>query len=51
VGCDVIAFTESEAHACRSRGDAFARAVFGEGLLLATRRDDASALTSGRGSA
>jgi len=38
VGCDVIAFTESEALACRTRGDAFARAVFDEGLVLASRR-------------
>jgi predicted nucleotidyltransferase len=40
VGCDVIAFTESEARASRARGDAFARAIFDEGLILATRRQD-----------
>jgi hypothetical protein len=37
VGCDVIAFTESEARASKTRGDAFTRAVLGEGLVLATR--------------
>ena len=37
VGCDVIAFTESEARALRARHDAFARAVFDEGSALATR--------------
>ena len=37
VGCDVIAFTESEARTSRIRGDAFSRAVFDEGMVLATR--------------
>lgn len=37
VGCDVIAYTESEARASRARGDAFARAVYEEGVVLATR--------------
>lgn len=37
VGCDVIVFTESEARALRTRGDAFSRAVFGEGARLAAR--------------
>lgn len=37
VGCDVIAFTESETHALRARGDAFNRAVFDEGVPLAAR--------------
>lgn len=37
VGCDVIAFTESETHALRGRGDAFSRAVFDEGVPLAAR--------------
>jgi len=41
VGCDVIAFTESETRAARARGDAFARAVFDEGVPLATRARDA----------
>jgi predicted nucleotidyltransferase len=41
VGCDVIAFTESEARASRMRGDAFSRAVFGEALVLAMRQEDA----------
>jgi predicted nucleotidyltransferase len=40
VGCDVIAFTESEARALRIRGDAFSRAVFGGALVLALRQDD-----------
>jgi predicted nucleotidyltransferase len=40
IGCDVIAFSESEARASKARGDTFARAVFGEGLILATREDD-----------
>ena len=37
IGCDVIAFTESEARASRARGDRFARAVFDEGFPLASR--------------
>ena len=41
VGCDVIAFTESEGRASRIRGDAFSRAVFDEGMVLATRVEDA----------
>ena len=41
VGCDVIAFTESEARASRIRGDAFSRAVLDEGMVLATRVEDA----------
>jgi predicted nucleotidyltransferase len=40
VGCDVIAFTESEVRASKTRGDAFSRAVFGESVVLATRQDD-----------
>ena len=39
VGCDVIAFTESEARAARGRRDAFARALFDEGVVLATRHE------------
>lgn len=42
IGCDVIAFTESEARASKARGDAFARAVFGEALILATRGSSTS---------
>lgn len=38
IGCDVIAYTESEARTLAARGDGFARAVFDGGLLLATRR-------------
>ena len=37
VGCDVIAFTESETRASRVRGDAFTRTVYDEGVALATR--------------
>lgn len=37
VGCDVIAYTESETQAARARGDAFARAVFDEGIVLARK--------------
>ncbi len=37
IGCDVIAFTESEARALIARGDAFSRAVFDEGVTLAAR--------------
>jgi predicted nucleotidyltransferase len=37
IGCDVIAYTESEQRALRGRADAFARAVFEEGLSLAGR--------------
>lgn len=40
IGCDVIAFTESESRALRDRGDAFARAVFEEGFPLARRERD-----------
>lgn len=42
IGCDVLAFTESEAFASKARGDAFARAVFDEGLVLASRRLEAA---------
>ena len=41
VGCDVIAFTESEARASKTRGEAFSRAVFDQGLILATRQEAA----------
>jgi len=37
IGCDVIAFTESESRASRDGGGAFARAVFDEGWPLAER--------------
>ncbi len=37
IGCDVIAFTESESRALRARQDRFARAVFQEGCSLASR--------------
>lgn len=37
IGCDVIAYTQSESCALRDRRDAFARAVFDEGVLLACR--------------
>lgn len=37
IGCDVIAFTESETREARARGDAFTRAVFDDGITLATR--------------
>lgn len=42
IGCDVLAFTESEASASRARGDAFAHAVFAEGLVLASRKPGAA---------
>ena len=48
VGCDVIAFTESEARASKARGAAFARAVFDEGLILATREEDGRPSTGER---
>jgi predicted nucleotidyltransferase len=35
IGCDVIAYTESEARALAKRRNAFARVVFEEGQLLA----------------
>jgi hypothetical protein len=35
IGCDVIAYTESERAALATRGDAFARAVLAEGITLA----------------
>jgi len=36
IGCDVIAYTESERAALAASEDAFARAVLREGLVLAT---------------
>jgi predicted nucleotidyltransferase len=42
IGCDVIAFTESETRALRDRGSRFARAVFDEGFSLASRESLAS---------
>jgi predicted nucleotidyltransferase len=38
VGCDIVAFTESESRALQERDDAFARAVFAKGRSLAQRR-------------
>lgn len=38
IGCDIVAFTESEARALRAEGRRFARAVYDEGLLLAGRQ-------------
>ena len=35
IGCDVIAYTESERAALAARNDAFARAVLTEGISLA----------------
>jgi predicted nucleotidyltransferase len=35
IGCDVIAYTESERAALAARNDAFARAVLDEGITLA----------------
>jgi predicted nucleotidyltransferase len=37
IGCDVIAYTETERAALAARRDAFARAVLDEGLVLAER--------------
>lgn len=37
VGCDVIAYTESECRALAHRRDRFARAVLDDGILLARR--------------
>jgi hypothetical protein len=37
IGCEVIAFTESETRAARARGDRFTRTVLDEGSVLATR--------------
>jgi predicted nucleotidyltransferase len=37
IGCDVIAYTESERDALVEHADAFARAVFDEGMVLAAR--------------
>lgn len=37
IGCDVMAYTESERHALANRRDAFARAVLEEGVVLAQR--------------
>lgn len=37
IGCDVIAYTESERAALAERHDAFARAVFDDGVVLAQR--------------
>ena len=38
IGCDVVAHTEAEVRALRARGGLFARAVFDEGAVLATRQ-------------
>jgi predicted nucleotidyltransferase len=40
IGCDVIAYTESECQALAERHDAFARAVLDEGIPLARRDAD-----------
>ena len=37
VGCDVVAYTESEYAALAARGGAFSRAVIDEGMVLARR--------------
>jgi hypothetical protein len=37
IGCDVIAYTETEAATLRSGGAAFAHAVYDEGISLAQR--------------
>ena len=37
IGCDIIAYTESERTALAARHDAFARAVLDEGVVLARR--------------
>ena len=37
IGCDVIAYTESECRALAARRDAFAHAVLDEGIVLAQR--------------
>ena len=39
IGCDVIAYTESETRASLARGDAFTRALYAEGIALAARED------------
>lgn len=39
IGCDVIAYTESECRSLLAGHDAFARAVLDEGLVLASRRE------------
>lgn len=39
IGCDVIAYTESERDALVEHADAFARAVFEGGMLLAARHE------------
>ena len=38
VGCDVIAFTESEMQGASARNDPFTRTVFEQGEVLATRK-------------
>jgi predicted nucleotidyltransferase len=40
IGCDVIAYTESEYAVLAARHDAFARAVLDEGLVLVPQRSD-----------
>ena len=37
IGCDLIVYTEAERQRLLARGDAFARAIFDEGILLARR--------------
>jgi predicted nucleotidyltransferase len=38
IGCDVIAYTELERDAAAARGDAFARTVLDESIVLASRQ-------------
>lgn len=38
IGCDIIAYTESEHAEARARGDAFVKTIDEEGMVLATRR-------------
>lgn len=45
IGCDVIAYTESEHEEARTRGDAFVKALDEEGTVLASRRDLAGTVT------
>lgn len=39
IGCDLIVYTEAERAALAARGDAFARAVLAEGVVLAQRAE------------
>jgi predicted nucleotidyltransferase len=49
IGCDVIAYTESERNSLAERNDAFARAVLDDGIVLAAQLGQTTAPSGGTG--